>query len=108
MRIKNLTAVTIPLGVTNVVAMTTNYYPVFASHSTEHFYFAERVWKLVVVRSFLGIERIVVSSSCRNNHVPIVVSSSSKRITDRSSSCALVRSAHLVEKLVIVETLLQL
>ena len=44
-----------------------------ASRSTEHFNFAEIIWKLVVL-SFLGIESVVVSSSCRN-------------VTYRSSSC---------------------
>ena len=47
---------------------------VFASHFTEHFNFAESVWKLV--RLFLETEPIVVSCSCEKCHVPIVVSSS--------------------------------
>ena len=46
---------------------------------------------------FLGIETIVVSSSCKNSHVPIVISCTCKKC-----------NAHLVEKLVIVETFFEL
>ena len=63
----------------------TSPYHLFASHLTEHFHLAENVWKLVM-RLFLGIEPIAVSSSCKKYHVPIVISSSCKIFTYRPSS----------------------
>ena len=51
---------------------------IFASHLTKHFNFAEIIWKLVV-RFLHGIEPSLVSSNCKNCHVPIVVSSSCKK-----------------------------
>ena len=51
----------------------------FVLHLTEHVNFAEITWKLVV-RSFLGIEPIVVSENCKKSHVPMVVSPSCRII----------------------------
>ena len=62
----------------------------FASHLTEHFHFAESVWKLVM-RLFLGMKPIAVLYSSRiNTYLPIVVSFSLRTVTYRSSSRAFV------------------
>ena len=74
----------------------------FASRLTEHSNFAEIVWKLV--RLFPGIEPIVVSSSCKKSHVPIVVSpvhvhDPTVREYSYSYYVRLQSNAHFVEKL---------
>ena len=59
----------------------------FASHLTEHYNFVEIIWK-VVVRSFLGIVPIVVSSGCTN----VTYRSSSRAVAEMSRT-----DRHLVQ-----------
>ena len=57
----------------------------FASHLTEYFKFTEIIWKFVA-RLFLGIELDLRLVQLQKYHVSIVVSSSCRNVTYRSSS----------------------